>query len=151
MKKRIVISLGITLILFLGINFLGIKTFLNGKYEVKRSIDSIGYTSSYIIFNENLKLDSDKEKSLIEKIIKEEVMYSENNVDKKSKCLGQSEIVFRMPNNQYIVGVNNKDKKLKFLGKIVIDKRDKQNRKYIEKDENFQDILMHLSNDIMWT
>ncbi|MDQ0150306.1 hypothetical protein ACFO6R_10915 [Eubacterium multiforme] len=150
MKKRLLISFIMVLIIVLGIKYLGLKTFLN-KYEVKRNIDNTRYTSSYIIFNKNLNLDNKKEKLLIEKIIKEEINYSENNFDKKSKYLAQSEIVFRTPNAQYMIGVNNKIKKLEFLGKVIINKNNKTDRKYIEKDANLQDILLNISKKIKWT
>ncbi|WWU66685.1 hypothetical protein QJR26_17775 (plasmid) [Clostridium baratii] len=137
MKKRLLIVFGIVVLILGLINFFGIRTFLDYKYDVKRRVTEMGYTTSEIRIYNKLNLESDKAKNWLEKRIAEEVIYSQNNYDKKSNVFGQSDIAVVIWDIQYLIGVNNKTKTIEFLGGLTLPK-DINERRFIESDDKFE-------------
>ncbi|WP_338631878.1 hypothetical protein [Clostridium baratii] len=149
MKKRLLIVFGIVVLILGLINIFGIRTFFDYKYDVKRRVTEMGYTTSAIRIYNKLNLDSDKAKNWLEKRIVDEVIYSQNNYDKKSNVFGQSDIVVVNLDIQYIIGVNNKTKTIEFSGGLTLPK-DINKRKFIESDDKFEDILKKVASELNW-
>lgn len=149
MKKRLLIVFGIVVLILGLINSFGIRTFFDYKYDVKRRVNEMGYTTSEIRIYNKLNLDNDKAKNWLEKKIAEEVIYSQNNYDKKSNVFGQSDIVVINLDIQYMIGVNNKTKTIEFLDGLTLPK-DINERRFIENDDKFEAILKKVASDLNW-